>query len=771
MNVARSQQNSIVQKRVSFCSQNLGRPAIHKAEKRYEVFKISDEEHLKQRLIKAILNKLTPQNFDKLFAQVKGVQIETAATLTGVIAQIYDKALMEPTFCEMYARFCVQLAVELPELIENGEKITFKRLLLDKCQEEFESGEREQKAAVEEEQDGRIKVLDEERERKRWEARKRTLGNVLFIGELYKKRMLTERIMHECIRKLLGEDQQSDEEDIEALCKLMTTIGQLIDHAKARSHLDVYFKRINELSNDEKLSSRLRFMLKDVIELRRNGWSTRQKIEGPKKIEDLHRDVAQERKGVSVRNRNSGRKNRMGYSESGIHSLASSTSLQAPAGVHVTMKGAEKSEQYAYGQDVRMNPRFLSECSTLSISDEGSVTYRAKEIGRDRLVDMQPSISEHCVLAEAPSVGVTIKGAQKSEQYVYGQDVKHCLLAEAPDIMLADRRHTGVGSEVMLNYSVVPDTGICKGANALSSENSNSYWLNGLSERPVLQRPLDMHQSIPDRDQVSERPNGSGCFHQPVMPITSVSARASVLFSPMLVKEQLRKKVEEAVNNYYSVRDVNEAAEYVSRLKVPIFQSGMVSIWIWKLLEEGDDAKCELLAKLLVHLCWMEQPLLTLEHLIQGFLAVLSLLENAMIGSPKAPDYLARLIGKLVAYGLFSLNEVGKLLRDGGHETGRLLQTGETLNMFGVILDTLRKEKGENVMVELFEASKLVIEDFFLKDKKMLIEFLKETKLQCLYPVVFMAHIIAVLASCLCFIYCKVYNHICFLQIFFKVLA
>ena len=31
------------------------------------------------------------------------------------------------------------------------------------------------------------------------------LGNIQFIGELFKEKMLTEKIMHECIVKLLGE--------------------------------------------------------------------------------------------------------------------------------------------------------------------------------------------------------------------------------------------------------------------------------------------------------------------------------------------------------------------------------------------------------------------------------------------------------------------------------------------------------------------------------------------------------------------------------------
>ena len=35
-------------------------------------------------------------------------------------------------------------------------------------------------------------------------ARRRMLGNIQFIGELFKEKMLTEKIMHECIVKLLG---------------------------------------------------------------------------------------------------------------------------------------------------------------------------------------------------------------------------------------------------------------------------------------------------------------------------------------------------------------------------------------------------------------------------------------------------------------------------------------------------------------------------------------------------------------------------------------
>ena len=38
------------------------------------------------------------------------------------------------------------------------------------------------------------------------------LGNIRFIGELYKESMLTERIMHAFIMKLIGEFQHAEDE-------------------------------------------------------------------------------------------------------------------------------------------------------------------------------------------------------------------------------------------------------------------------------------------------------------------------------------------------------------------------------------------------------------------------------------------------------------------------------------------------------------------------------------------------------------------------------
>lgn len=85
-------------------------------------------------------------------------------------------------------------------------------------------------------------------------------------------------------------------EDIECLCKLLTTVGRPMDASTksvkqpdasgnvtavpTREVMRIYFNRIDSLSNNEALDSRHRFMLRDLIDLRRNHWVLRRKVSG-----------------------------------------------------------------------------------------------------------------------------------------------------------------------------------------------------------------------------------------------------------------------------------------------------------------------------------------------------------------------------------------------------------------------------------------------------------------------------------------------------------
>ncbi len=128
----------------------------------------------------------------------------------------------------------------------------------------------------------------------------RRLGTINFFGELFKRRLLTEMILHECIRKLMDVGpgggqvepllvpcrpqnklnhidncirccgrkwplncfmQTPTDEDLEALCKLLTNAGRLLDHDNAKAHMDRYFMRLLEFSKQSHFSSRIRFLI------------------------------------------------------------------------------------------------------------------------------------------------------------------------------------------------------------------------------------------------------------------------------------------------------------------------------------------------------------------------------------------------------------------------------------------------------------------------------------------------------------------------------
>ena len=74
---------------------------------------------------------------------------------------------MELAFCEMYAKFSFQLAAGIPEFYEDNEKVVFKRVILKKCQEEFEKDEREEVEAEKAEDHGEKILSAEERQEKK----------------------------------------------------------------------------------------------------------------------------------------------------------------------------------------------------------------------------------------------------------------------------------------------------------------------------------------------------------------------------------------------------------------------------------------------------------------------------------------------------------------------------------------------------------------------------------------------------------------------------
>ncbi|GIY74246.1 eukaryotic translation initiation factor 4 gamma 3 [Caerostris extrusa] len=208
-----------------------------------------------KRNIQGVLNKLTPQKFETLVGQVKNLNIDNEEKLSLVIDLVFEKAVDEPNFSVPYANLCKHLALIKVPVAGSSSHVNFRKLLLTKCQKEFEVDRTDT--------DPWVKVeIDEEEEKK---IRYRQLGNIRFIGELFKLSMLIEPIMHECIKKLLI---QGDDESLECLCKLLKTIGKELDDGKS-----------GKSREESKMD---------------NNWIPRRDENNPKTIDQIHKEAERE---------------------------------------------------------------------------------------------------------------------------------------------------------------------------------------------------------------------------------------------------------------------------------------------------------------------------------------------------------------------------------------------------------------------------------------------------------------------------------------------
>ncbi|RYP13348.1 hypothetical protein DL767_010790 [Monosporascus sp. MG133] len=263
-----------------------------------------------QRKVKAALNKMTPENFDRISGQILEIAGQSkdetdGRTLRQVIQLTFEKATDEAHWASMYAKFCKRmLEMMSPEIRDenirdkSGQVVSggalFRKYLLNRCQEEFERG---WKVSLPPPPEGGDKksldaVMLSDEYYQAAAAKRRGLGLVQFIGELYKLGMLTERIMHECVKKLVDYQGTPDEAEIESLSKLLRTIGANLDATeKGKFMMDAYFQRIDGMMNIPDLPSRLKFMLMDVVDLRKANWVSKEANKGPKTLEEVRAEA------------------------------------------------------------------------------------------------------------------------------------------------------------------------------------------------------------------------------------------------------------------------------------------------------------------------------------------------------------------------------------------------------------------------------------------------------------------------------------------------
>ncbi|KAI0027510.1 armadillo-type protein, partial [Vararia minispora EC-137] len=220
----------------------------------------------------SLLALLVPERFnsisDEIIAWVNDAEEEkNSRTITLTVRCIIDRTIEDETSTELCARLCRKMLDDISPNIEdysiiNSEgkpysgRMLFRKHLLNYCQGALNGQDPEDTVGT--------RAVDLEKKR-------RGLATLPLIAQLFRYGMLTERIMHETIKRLLVLPI-TEPACIVGLCKIFLTAGRELDHPKARRHIDVYFERMKGIVQSGDLDDETASMLKSVIALREKGW-------------------------------------------------------------------------------------------------------------------------------------------------------------------------------------------------------------------------------------------------------------------------------------------------------------------------------------------------------------------------------------------------------------------------------------------------------------------------------------------------------------------
>ncbi|CAF1201569.1 unnamed protein product [Rotaria sp. Silwood1] len=269
--------------------------------------------------VRLILNKITPDTYERLLKKLESLDICNHTRLEGMINIFFTKAIEDIAFCHIYADLCKYFQKKQVTVSDENDVMktyVFQKLLLQRCQQEFENDYRQEieydrrKAEIDQIVDDEIKKkeaienLDEDLAR----AKRKKFGNIVFIGELFKVQMLTDSIMYQCVDYLLNE--HDDEESLDCLCRLLRSVGGALEinankNANTKKTLLTHYRKLENITRQSHISARIRFAIQDIMDMRKNGWIARRPQEKPKKIEQLHEE---ERLKEEQRERNEAKK-------------------------------------------------------------------------------------------------------------------------------------------------------------------------------------------------------------------------------------------------------------------------------------------------------------------------------------------------------------------------------------------------------------------------------------------------------------------------------
>jgi hypothetical protein len=223
------------------------------------------------RAARSILNKLTVEKFETLFEQLVTCGIDKPEHISLLMKEVFDKATKQHPFIPMYADLCRRLEKD-PRITavaaSAGHQHDFRRLLLNQCQSAFENLLTP------------CEQIGEQHEETNLCRKQEALGNIKLIGHLLVKQMLTSEMLVECADELLAK-RDSCPEALESLAALLMVAAPAFDNTTWQHYLRLQdvFAAIRKVTKSKSTQPRVRFILRDVLDVRDAGWPNSNKNE------------------------------------------------------------------------------------------------------------------------------------------------------------------------------------------------------------------------------------------------------------------------------------------------------------------------------------------------------------------------------------------------------------------------------------------------------------------------------------------------------------
>ncbi|XP_053268435.1 cyclin-Y isoform X6 [Pleuronectes platessa] len=175
-------------------------------------------------------------------------------SLQEMVELVFKRAVKKPHSAAVFAELCQHLStVEVQSLTDWSASVSFRSLLVKHCQAEFrknldkEGISQKSGSCLEPVRD--VRVIDRLREeQKNAKPSDQFLNTLRFIGELFLSKVLAEKAMHCCIRRLL---QKGDGPSLEGLCQLLQLIQQDLELVTSKEVMDSYYNQLDFIAEKD----------------------------------------------------------------------------------------------------------------------------------------------------------------------------------------------------------------------------------------------------------------------------------------------------------------------------------------------------------------------------------------------------------------------------------------------------------------------------------------------------------------------------------------